>query len=70
VNTSGSNSSKNGYNDSKVIYSGPKYESMQLKKTKLFCLSVFGSAMQFKGKGTHTNLLLADDKKFVWAEPK
>jgi sialate O-acetylesterase len=63
---------KMAYNDSKVIYSGPKYESMQIEKNKIILsFSVFGSAMQFKGKGTHTNFAIAaDDKKFVWAEAK
>jgi sialate O-acetylesterase len=31
----------------------------------------YGSAMQFKGEGTHTNFAIAgEDKKFVWAEAK
>jgi hypothetical protein len=42
----------------------------KLKRTNYSVFSVFGSAMQFKGKGTHTNYIAADDKKFVWAEPK
>ena len=60
------------YGDSKVVCYGPKYESMQIEKDKIMLsFSTFGSAMQFKGKGTHTNFAIAgEDKKFVWAEAK
>jgi sialate O-acetylesterase len=58
------------YGDSKVICYGPKYESMQIMKDKIILsFSTFGSTMQFKGEGTHTNFAIAgDDQKFVWAE--
>lgn len=60
------------YGDSKVVCYGPKYESMQIEKGKiLLSFSTFGSAMQFKGEGTHTNFAIAgEDKKFVWADAK
>lgn len=60
------------YGDSKVVGYGPKYESMQIEKDKIILsFSTFGSAMQFKGEGTHTNFAIAgEDKKFVWAEAK
>ena len=60
------------YGDSKVICYGPKYESIQIEKDKIILsFSTFGSAMQFKGTGTHTNFAIAgEDKKFVWAEAK
>lgn len=60
------------YNDPKVVYSGPMFESMQIEKDKIvLSFSTFGSTMQFKGKGTHTNFAIAgEDKKFVWAEAK
>ena len=60
------------YGDSKVVCYGPKYESMQIEDNKIvLSFSTFGSAMQFKGGGTHTNFAIAgQDKKFVWAEAK
>jgi sialate O-acetylesterase len=60
------------YGDSKVIGYGPKYESMQIKNNKMILsFLTYGSAMQFKGAGTHTNFAIAgEDKKFVWAEAK
>ena len=60
------------YGDTKVICYGPKYESMQIEKDKIIIsFSTFGSTMQFKGEGTHTNFAIAGkDKKFVWAEAK
>ncbi len=60
------------YGDSKVICYGPKYESLQIEKEKIIVsFSTFGSAMQFKGEGKHTNFAIAgEDKKFVWAEAK
>lgn len=60
------------YNDNRLVYSGPKYESMQIEKAKItLSFSAFGSALQFKGEGTHTNFAIAgEDKKFVWAEAK
>jgi len=60
------------YGDAKVICYGPKYESMQIDNNKItLSFSTFGSAMQFKGEGTHTNFAIAgEDKKFVWAEAK
>lgn len=60
------------YDDSKVVCYGPKYESMQIENNKIVLyFSTFGSAMQFKGEGTHTNFAIAgEDKKFVWAEAK
>jgi sialate O-acetylesterase len=63
---------KVAYNDDKVVYSGPKYESMQVENDKIILsFSNFGSQMQFKGEGTHTNFAIAgEDKKFHWAEAK
>jgi sialate O-acetylesterase len=60
------------YGDAKVICYGPKYESMQVENNKIILsFSNFGSQMQFKGEGTHTNFAIAgEDKKFVWAEAK
>ena len=60
------------YGDKKVICYGPKYESMQIVNNKIVLSFVtFGSKMQFKGEGTHTNFAIAGaDKKFVWAEAK
>ncbi|WP_310378863.1 sialate O-acetylesterase [Flavobacterium sp.] len=60
------------YSDSKVICSGPKYKSMQVEKDKItLSFSAFGSTLQFKGEGTHTNFAIAgEDKKFVWAQAK
>jgi len=60
------------YNNPNIIYSGPKYESMQIENNKIvLSFSTFGSAMQFKGEGAHTNFAIAaEDKKFVWAEAK
>lgn len=60
------------YGDSKVVCYGPKYESMQIENNKIaLSFSTFGSVMQFKGGGTHTNFAIAgEDKKFVWAEAK
>ncbi|WP_310560561.1 sialate O-acetylesterase [Flavobacterium sp.] len=60
------------YGDSKVICYGPKYKSMQIEDNKIVLdFETFGSSMQFKGKGTHTNFAIAgEDKKFVWAEAK
>lgn len=60
------------YGDSKVVCYGPKYESMQIENNKIvLSFSTFGSAMQFKGEGSHTNFAIAgEDKKFVWAEAK
>lgn len=60
------------YEDSKVVCYGPKYESMQIENNKIrLSFSTFGSAMLFKGQGTHTNFAIAgEDKKFVWAEAK
>jgi sialate O-acetylesterase len=60
------------YNNPKVVCSGPMFESMQIEKDKIMLsFSTFGSAMQFKGEGTHTNFAIAgQDKKFVWAEAK
>ncbi len=60
------------YGDSKVICYGPKYKSMQIEINKIVLdFETFGSIMQFKGEGTHTNFAIAgEDKKFVWAEAK
>jgi sialate O-acetylesterase len=60
------------YGDSKVVCYGPKYESMQVENDKIILsFSNFGSQMQFKGEGTHTNFAIAgEDKKFVWADAK
>jgi sialate O-acetylesterase len=60
------------YGDSKVVCYGSKYESMKVENGKiLLSFSTFGSKMQFKGEGTHTNFAIAgEDKKFVWAEAK
>ena len=60
------------YGDSKVVCYGPKYESMQIENSRIvLSFSTFGSAMQFKGEGTHTNFAIAgEDKKFVWANAK
>lgn len=60
------------YNNPKIICSGPKFESMQIENNKVvLTFSTLGSAMQFKGEGTHTNFAIAgEDKKFVWAEAK
>jgi sialate O-acetylesterase len=60
------------YGDSKVIYYGPKYESMKVENGKIeLSFATFGSAMQFKGDGKITNFAIAGaDKKFVWAEAK
>jgi sialate O-acetylesterase len=60
------------YGDSKVVCYGPKYESIQIENNKIMLsFSTFGSPMQFKGEGTHTNFAIAgEDKKFVWAEAK
>lgn len=60
------------YNNSKVVCSGPKYESMQIEKDKVtLSFSTYGSTLQFKGEGTHTNFAIAgEDKKFVWAQAK
>lgn len=60
------------YGDSKVVCYGPKYESMQIENNKIvLSFSTFGSVMQFKGGGTHTNFAIAGEyKKFVWAEAK
>jgi sialate O-acetylesterase len=57
------------YGDTKVICYGPKYESMKIENGKIILsFATFGSAMQFKGEGTHTNFAIAgEDKKFVWA---
>jgi hypothetical protein len=53
-----------------VIYSGPKYESMQIEKNKII-LSFQSLEVQFKGKGTHTNFILQlMTRNSVWAEPK
>lgn len=60
------------YGDSKIVCFGPNYESMQIEKGKIMLsFSTLGSAMQFKGTGTHTNFAIAgEDKKFVWAQAK
>lgn len=60
------------YNNPNIVYSAPKYESMQIEKDKItLSFSTLGSALQFKGEGTHTNFAIAgEDKKFVWAEAK
>ncbi|WP_310560560.1 sialate O-acetylesterase [Flavobacterium sp.] len=63
---------KVAYNNSKTVFSGPLYKSMQIEKDKIILsFSTIGSAMQFKGQGTHTNFAIAgEDKKFVWADAK
>ncbi|QBN20317.1 sialate O-acetylesterase [Flavobacterium nackdongense] len=60
------------YGEAKVVCYGPKFESMLVEKGKIILsFATFGSAMQFKGEGTHTNFAIAgEDKKFVWAEAK
>lgn len=60
------------YGDSKIICNAPKYESMQIENNKItLSFSTFGSELQFKGGGTHTNFAIAGkDKKFVWADAK
>lgn len=60
------------YGDSNVICSGPKFESMQIINDKvILSFSTFGSGIEFKGEGIHTNFAIAgEDKKFVWANAK
>lgn len=60
------------YNDTKVVCSGPMFESMQIENNKIMLtFSTYGSAMQLKGEGSHANFAIAgEDKKFVWAEAK
>lgn len=57
------------YDDSKVVCYGPIYKSMKIDGNKvILSFDTFGSDMQFKGNGTHTNFAIAGaDKKFVWA---
>lgn len=63
---------KVAYKNPNVVYSGPMYESMLIEKNKVvLTFSTFGSELQFKGEGTHTNFAIAGaDQKFVWAEAK
>jgi len=60
------------YGDKNTTCYGPKFESMQIENDKIILsFSTFGSGMQFKGGGMHTNFAIAgEDKKFVWAEAK
>lgn len=60
------------YGDKEVISSGPKYESMKVENGKISLrFATFGSVLQFKGEGKHSNFAIAGaDKKFVWANAK
>lgn len=63
---------KVAYNNSKIVFSGPKFETIKINKNYVtLTFSTFGSTMQFIGKGKHTNFAIAgEDKKFVWANAK
>ena len=63
---------KIAYGDNHVIYSGPVYKSMEVKKNKVILLfENIGSGLIVKGGGEFKEFAIAGkDKKFVWAKAK
>ncbi|MBN2347991.1 MAG: beta galactosidase jelly roll domain-containing protein [Bacteroidales bacterium] len=63
---------KVAYNNNEIMYSGPVYESMKIKKNKIILsFSNTGSGLEAKGGGELKNFAIAGaDKKFIWAEAK
>ena len=63
---------KIAYGDDHVVYSGPVYQSMEVKKNKvILSFDQVGSGLMVKGEGVLKEFAIAGkDKKFVWAKAK
>jgi len=63
---------KIAYGDDHVVYSGPVYQSMEIKKNKVILFfENIGSGLLAKGDGELKEFAIAGkDKKFVWAKAK
>ena len=63
---------KVAYGDSTVVYSGPIYKSMQIKRRKIILtFDNTGSGLYAKGGGTLNHFAIAgQDMKFVWADAR
>ena len=63
---------KVAYGDNNVVYSGPVYQSMKIKKNKIILkFSNVGSGLMAKNGGELKYFSIAGaDKKFVWAKAK
>ncbi|TKB98686.1 sialate O-acetylesterase [Pedobacter cryophilus] len=63
---------KVAYGDEKVVYSGPVYQSMKIKKNKIILsFSNIGSGLMAKNEGELKYFSIAGaNKKFVWAKAK
>ncbi len=61
---------KIAYGDKNVVYSGPMYKSMKIKKNKvIISFTNIGSGLKVNGKGDLKEFAIAGkDKKFIWAK--
>jgi sialate O-acetylesterase len=59
---------KLAYGDDNIVYSGPIYESMEIKENKIvLSFSHAGSGLQAKGEKLNAFAIAGKDGKFVWA---
>lgn len=63
---------KVAYRDKKIVFSGPLYQSMQIKKNRIILsFSNAGSGLMAKGGNELRHFAIAGaDKKFVWAKAR
>ncbi|HWA34185.1 MAG TPA: sialate O-acetylesterase, partial [Cyclobacteriaceae bacterium] len=59
---------KVAYNDSKIVYSGPMYQSMKVKGNKItIAFTNVGGGLVARGGPLKQFAIAGEDKKFVWA---
>jgi sialate O-acetylesterase len=59
---------KMAYNDNKVVYSGPRYQSMKVAGNKIILrFTHIGTGLIAKGGALQQFAIAGPDKKFVWA---
>src|SRR5208283_2110369 len=62
---------KVAYDDSRVVYSGPLYQSMRIEGNKIILtFSNIGSGLMAKGGELKGFAIAGSDKKFVWGDAK
>jgi sialate O-acetylesterase len=62
---------KLAYDDKKVVYTGPVYQSFKVKKNQIVLkFSKTGSPLQARGGELKQFAIAGEDKKFVWAKAK
>ena len=65
------NAMKVAYNDNKIVYSGPTYNSQSIAEDKIIItFDNIGSGLEANGGELNYFTIAGADKKFIWAKSK